>query len=435
MSARPNSDRVSLGSGFQLVWGSVVMSSLGDGVRFAALPLLATRVTSDPRLIALVLVAEQLPWLVVGPLSGVMADRFDRRRILWITDSVRAVIAVVFTLFAATGTVGIAVLAIAAFLFGSGQVVYSGAWAGIIPALVGPEGRTRANARLQAGSLITDTLLGAPGGTLLFAWAVAAPFGVNALCFGVAAVLMALLPGRYRAGETGATEDARPVRRDMAEGFRWLGKHRLLRALCLTSGVSNLVSAGLTAVLVLFAKETLQLGSTGFGLLIASFSVGGLLGAAVAPRLSLGIGRSRTLTLALAGSALAAASAGLSSSGAVAACMIAAYGIASVTWNVTAVSLRQDIVPGSLLGRVSMAYLMTVAGSSALGTTAGGLLAHAWGLRSPFLAGGAVLLFAAFVSRWTLSGTHDVTTDPPEGTVGSPDRVEHAVSDPGNART
>ncbi|MET8331883.1 MFS transporter [Streptomyces sp. NPDC005181] len=417
MPARPKYGAAPLGSRFWLVWTSVTVSGLGDGMRFAALPLLAAQVTSDPRQVSLVSLAEQLPWLLVGLLSGTLADRLDRRKMLWVTDSARAVLAGCFTLAVATGPPSIALLTVVGFLFGCGQVVYNGAWAGIVPALVGPGERTRANARLQAGSLVTDSLLGTPVGAVLFTWAVAAPFGVNTVSFAVAAVLVAVLPGDFSPRAAGTPGPAASLRHDMAEGLRWLWRHPFLRGLCLASAVSSLVTVGLTSVLVLYAREVLGLGGVGYGLLVAAFATGGLAGAAITPWLSARIGPGRTLCLAMAGSAVAAAGAGAVSSGVVSGCFIAGYGAMSLTWNVTAVSLRQDIVPSHLLGRVSMAYQMANAAAGALGAVTGGLLAHLLGLRSPFLVGAAVLLLAALVSVRRLAGARPAVDGPHQVTA------------------
>ncbi len=94
-------------------------------------------------------------------------------------------------------------------------------------------------------------------------------------------------------------------------------------------------------------------------------------------------------------SAGAALGAGTAHSGVVAGCCVAAYGAASLVWNTAAVSFRQSLVPPDLLGRVTMAYQMVSNGAGALGAALAGLLAHSFGLRTPFLAGAALLLLTA----------------------------------------
>ncbi|MGF1427289.1 MFS transporter, partial [Kitasatospora sp. LaBMicrA B282] len=183
---------------FRLLWTSVTVSALGDGTRFVALPLLAVRVSGDPRDLALVAAAEQLPWLLLSLPAGVLADRVDRRRLLWTVDACRAVLATAFAVAVALGAVSIPLIALVGFLFGCGQSLYNAGWAGVVPAVVEPAGRPRANGRLQAGALVADSLCGAPLGTVLFGLAALAPFAVDALSFALAGLLVFLLPGGLR---------------------------------------------------------------------------------------------------------------------------------------------------------------------------------------------------------------------------------------------
>lgn len=390
--------RTKLGPEFQRVWASVTVSSLGDGMRFVALPLLAAHLTSDPRLVAFVYLAEQLPLLLFGLLSGALADRFDRRRILWLVDAVRAVTVGALAVAVAAGAMTVLLLAGIGFLLGLGQTLYNGAWSGIVPTLVASQDLTRANARLQSGSLVTDTLLGTPLGALLFGVAAMLPFAVDAVSFAAAAVLAMTLGGDFRPRPQAAPHPWRTLLGDTTEGVRWLWRQPLLRRLCLTSGITNCVGGGLIAILVLYARQTLGLSALGFALLVASFAIGGVAGAMATPGLSARYGSPRVLRLAAAVTALTAVGAGAASSGLVAGLCIAVYGAANLAWSVTAVSLRQALVPAHLLGRVGMAYQMVVGGGVTLGAVLAGVEADAFGLRCPFYVGAALLLAASLIS-------------------------------------
>src|SRR5689334_7109320 len=326
--------------GFGTFWAAITVSSLGDGMRFAALPLLAATLSTDPRAVSAVTLAEQLPWLGVGLAAGAIADRVDRRRLIWTVDTARAALAGALTLAALSGHATIPLLCVTGFLLSCGPALYNGAFPGVLTALVDPAGLPAANARVQAGALVTDTLLGTPLGAAAFTLAVALPFGVDTASFAVAALLVASLPGRYRS----TREQPTTLRQDVAEGVRWLARHRMLRLLCLLVGVGNIVLYFLIAVLVLYARQVLHLGPTGFGLLVAAFAVGGVAGAVTAPRLAAALGTGRTLQLAWAGSAAAVAGVALARSGLVAGLCIALYGLATSLWDVTTVSLRQALV-------------------------------------------------------------------------------------------
>ncbi|WP_342781618.1 MFS transporter [Streptomyces cadmiisoli] len=414
MSAPPTLPRQPLGHRFRLLWSAVSVAGLGDGIGLTAMPLLAGQLTSDPRDVSIVFVAEQLPWLVVGLISGVAADRLDRRRVLWITDLLRAVVVGVFTAAILLGQASIALLGGIALLLGAAQVMYVGAWAGMVPALVAPSGRTRANGALQASAQVTGNLLGSPLGAVLFTVSVAAPFAVQTACIASAAVLVALLPGSYRAHRPVATPK-RSIRREVAEGVNWLWNHGFLRLLCVASGASNLVVVGLTAVLVLYTRDVLHLSGIGYGLVMAAFAIGGLVGAVAVAWLAERIGTGRTLTIAMIGQAATVAAAGSVSSSVAFCCFIGCYGAAALAFNVVAVSVRQSVVPDRLLGRVSMAYQKINAGASALGAVASGVVTHSLGLRAPFAAGAGLLLAFSALTAFGLRrrrSVADATTAP-----------------------
>ncbi|WP_327291169.1 MFS transporter [Streptomyces sp. NBC_01198] len=235
------------------------------------LPLLANRLTDDPRQVAAVSLAEQLPWLLLGLTAGALADRPDRRRILWVVDALRAAVVGVLAVAVYTGTATVLLLAVTGFVLGCGQTFYNGAWSGVVPALVPPSGLGRANARLQASAQISDTLLGTPLGAVLFGIGATLPFVVDAGSFAVAAALVALTAGDFRPRKAGSPPGS--LRHDVAEGIRWLWRHRRLRRLCLVTGVANAVGSGLVAILVLYAGRLLGLGVLGFALLLAATAV------------------------------------------------------------------------------------------------------------------------------------------------------------------
>ncbi|MEU6239524.1 MFS transporter, partial [Kitasatospora sp. NPDC047058] len=98
------------------MWTSVTVTGLGDGMRFVALPLLAARISGDPRDVALVTTAEQLPWLLLSLPAGALADRVDRRRLLIAMDASRAVLVALLTLAIGVHAVSVPLLAVAGFL-------------------------------------------------------------------------------------------------------------------------------------------------------------------------------------------------------------------------------------------------------------------------------------------------------------------------------
>src|SRR5690348_1534379 len=90
---------------FWMYWTSTTISYLGDGIRFVALPLLAATLTSSPAQVASVAVAAGLPWPLFGLLAGVVADRWDRNRLLFGSQAMRAALGFLLAFGVVTGHV------------------------------------------------------------------------------------------------------------------------------------------------------------------------------------------------------------------------------------------------------------------------------------------------------------------------------------------
>src|SRR3954469_6257271 len=113
-----STDVPTLPAGFGRLWAAQTISSLGDGVTHAALPLLALTLTRDPMALAVVTAAGTLPWLLFGVFGGALVDRWDRRRTMWGGDAARAVLLAIPAAAAALDVLSIPLLAAVAFLLG-----------------------------------------------------------------------------------------------------------------------------------------------------------------------------------------------------------------------------------------------------------------------------------------------------------------------------
>jgi MFS family permease len=250
---------------------------------------------------------------------------------------------------------------------------------------------------------VGESFLGPPLGSLLFAGAAALPFGLDAASFAASSAMVATLPrtgySRSELSKTELSEDgraagrpasqARPrIRAQIAEGLRWLARHRLLRVVAVLLGVYNFANQMGQAVLVLLATQTLHVGTRGYGFLLAVTAVGSVAGGVLSPPLTRRLGRLPSLIIGGAIDAAVFVGLGLAPGPAVAAVMLAGQGFAVTMWNVVTVSLRQQVVPARLLGRVNSVYRMLGWGLMPLGALAGGFVAHAAGLRAPYVVAG-----------------------------------------------
>jgi MFS family permease len=399
-----------LGSAYWRLWWANAVSYAGDGALVSALPLFAITVTKDPRLISLVSAAMFLPWLLLSLPAGAIVDRHDRVALMWRSQAFQFAVMSVLTVLIVTHTAGIAALAVAGFLIGCAEVVYSNSEQSALPALVPPDLLPRANGNQQVVLTIGETFAGPPLGSALFAVRAALPFGLDALSFAGSAALLAGLPRTAQPHPQPGSNQR--MRAQIAEGVRWLAGHRLLRTVALLLGVSNFSSQMGQATLVLLATQTLHVGTRGYGLLWTAAAVGSVLGGLVNPAITRRLGLLPSLTVSMAAFAAVDAGVGLAPDFAVAAALMACNGFFVTMWNVVTVTLRQRIVPSELLGRVNSAYRMIGWGLMPLGALAGGFVAHAAGLRASFIVAGVLSGAALLAALPTLAGAASDVSDP-----------------------
>ena len=372
-----------LGRHYWHIWWANAISSTGDGAFVAALPLLAVTITRDPRLVSVVTAAFYLPWMLLSLPAGAIVDRYDRAMLMWRSQAVQAAIVAAVTVGVVFHQASIAVLGLAAFGLGCAEVVFSNAAQSVLPALVPPELLAKANGNQQISLTVGESFIGPPIGSLLFAAAAALPFGLDAASFAGSAALVATLP---RSPEATKPKGKGQIR----DGLRWLTRHRLLRVVAVLLGVYNFANQMGQAILVLLATVTLHVGTRGYGLLLASTAVGTVIGGLVSPKLTGRLGMLPSLVIGGAINAAVFVGIGLAPNAAVAAVLLAGQGFAVAIWNVVTVSLRQQIVPARLLGRVNSVYRMLGWGLMPVGALAGGFVAHAAGLRAPYVVAGVL---------------------------------------------
>ena len=385
---------VRLGAGFWRVWSASTVSELGSGLTYVALPLLTVTLTRDARLVSLVGAAQALPFLLFGLQSGAVADRLDRRRIMWATDVLRAALTALLVLLVITGPLTVGVLCGLAFALGAADILFLNASAAIIPDLVAPEGLERANAWLGSAQVVASSFVGLPLGALVFGLSRSAPFAVDAGSFAIAAALVLALRGSFRSVRTGTAT----MRQDVREGVVWLWGHQLLRALALLLAVINAAFAAGEVVLVLYALEDLHAGRLGYSLLLGVLALGSVVGGAATPSLRGRFGVRPVIGTAAALMALGVLVPGVTTRLPLVLLGLFAAGVGTLRWNVSTITLRQQLVPAEMLGRVTSAYRLVGLGAMPLGAVAGGLVGHAVGLRAVYLLAGAVLALAVVVA-------------------------------------
>jgi MFS family permease len=413
-SKRPGKDP--LGPSYRKLFGATVVSNLGDGMATIAYPWLASAVTRNPLLIAMVAVVQRLPWLVFTLPAGVITDRVDRRRAMVTMDVLRGLLTL-FVAFAVLGTqdtlpspdaldavtstrYGLySIVVIATLLLGMAEVLRDNSNQTIMPDIVKPHQLEKANGRVWSIEGIANTFAGPPLGSILLLVAFSLPFFVDAATFFLAAALVAAIPGSFKA-DRDTSLPKQTFREELGEGVRWLMGHPLLRPMAIILGLMNGAGMMFWATFVLFAQEVMEVGPLLFTVVFFGAAVGGFIGGNIAPAVTARLGTGTTLALTLGSGAIIPVLIGLFAYWPLVLVLIGIASLTGMLWNVITVSLRQTIIPAHLLGRVNSVYRFFAWGMMPIGAAAGGAIV--WiverlgtrdlALRSTWFACGAVHL-------------------------------------------
>lgn len=366
-----------------------VVTNLADGVTKVVLPLLATRLTASPALVSAVSLALTLPWLLTALHIGVLADRADRRRLLWIADGMRLLAVGVLAATVAVGRAGIAVLLCAALVLGVAEVLALTAAAALVPALVPPPRRERVNAWIAGAETAANEFGGPFAGGLLLAAGTGVALGSVWIAYAAGSGLLLLLAGSFRAAgsvPSGPADGPRPdVHREIRDGLRFLWREPLLRTMSLTLTVLCASWGAWTALMPVVATGRMGLSAGDYGIMVSALGLGGLTGALTVTRVNRLLGRRRALLADLVTTFLMVAVPGLTGSPWAVAGAAFLGGFGGTLWTVNARLIGQHLVPDAMMGRYSGAHRLLSWGAMPLGAGAAGLLAQGFGDRVAFL--------------------------------------------------
>lgn len=364
--------------GIARLMGSNLAAQSAEQIALAAASLVAVAdLGAGPAEAGWLQTAQTLPFLLLAIPAGLIADRASRTRLMVAAEALRAACLLAVVMLAARGALSVPALGLLGFLGATGTVAYSVAAPSLVSSLVRREGLARVNARLE---LARSAAFAA--GPALAGWLVARGVG---LAFGVATAL-SLSTVTLLAGLREPARDAPARRAAMAElgaGIGFIAGHRLLRPVALTAIVFNLSFFVIQAIYVPHAVRDLGLSPAGVGASMASYGVGMIAGALLAPALArrlrfgtqVAIGPLAGLAAALAMLATLAwptpLLAGLS---------FLLIGAGPIVWTITTTTLRQAVTPPALLGRVSAALLAATWGARPLGAALAAAIAAGPGI-------------------------------------------------------
>ncbi|SBT44365.1 MFS transporter [Micromonospora auratinigra] len=366
---------------FRLLWVGQTVSAVGSNVTAVALPLVAVAALDASTFgVAALTAAAWLPWLLVGLPAGAWVDRIRRRPVLIGGDLVSAALFLSVPVAALAGLLTVGQLLVVAFGAGLARVFAETAEQVYLPTLLHPEQVPEGNAKLHASR--TASYLVGPGLAGLIAQLAGAVTAVllDALSFLVSAACLR----RIRTVEPPPVRPAgaSTLRREVADGLRFVLHDPYLRVLTLFGAASNIGLTGYQAVLVVFLVRSAGLPAGAVGLLIGLAGVGGILGALLATTLGRRLGTGRALLVAAALTGPPALLIPLAGPGVRVLWLVLGGALVSLgvaVGNVVKGSFRQTYTPHRLLGRVTVSMQLLNYGTIPVAAVLAGVLGAMWG--------------------------------------------------------
>ncbi|HEX4832280.1 MAG TPA: MFS transporter [Trebonia sp.] len=377
---------------YRLLLTGYIVSAAGDWLYKLALPLLVLRLTGSALQAAVIYSLEYAPYLLFAPIGGVIADRYDRRRVLIVANTLATVVAGLMTGLVWAHQYHLWLIYLVAFSLSMITPLYQATFLGMMPGIVPGEKLGWANSRLQGGQSLLDM-----AGPLIGVGAVVA-LGVNwaltldAISFGLSAVTITAL--RYRHPPDRPGQHSGMVA-ELREAARFV---RVTPAMLWGSVVSAGSSLGLAMVegnMLAYLVRFRHLPVADVGLVFAALGLGAFAGALLAPRLIARVYSGRlVIACALVGGSATALLAFLQPVALIAAAWVV-VGASTAVFTVTFYTLRHQLTPGHMLGRVVVVTRMIGFSMLPIAPVIGGAILSGAGAFWPVIAVAAGVQVAA----------------------------------------
>ncbi|MFE2314406.1 MFS transporter [Streptomyces sp. NPDC059441] len=368
---------------FRLLWVGESVSGLGNSVTAVALPLIAVEVLdADSTAVGLLAAAVWLPWLLVGLPVGAWVDRIRKRPLMMACDLVAGAALLSIPSAVWLDALTLQHMVVVALICGAAAVCFDTAYHSYIRIVLDGRDLLEGNAKLQGSE--SAVRVAGPGAAGLLAQAFGAVTGLlaDAVTFLISVVCLKRI--EVVEPDRAPGEERAPLRRQIIEGLRFVGRDPYLRPMVTWGAAINMALMGYQAVQVVFLVRTVGLNPALVGMLLTSGSVGGIVGALMASRFSRRFGSARGLLLLQAVTAPFALLMPMTTAGpglllfAMGGFLV---GIGISVANIVVGSFRQTYCPPHMLGRVVATAMMINHSTIPVGSLLGGVLGDTVGYR------------------------------------------------------
>ncbi|EMJ6443782.1 MULTISPECIES: MFS transporter [Bacillus] len=324
----------------------LLISRIGDSLYTFALPWIAYKLTGSAIIMSSLFAIGVLPIVLFGPIVGVVVDRFDRRKLMWVADVGCIILVSLIPLLYNLSVLQLWHLYVVSFILAVLSMLFDVATITVIPQIAGPS-LTRANSAYQMVNQIASL-----AGPALAGIIIAIIGGINALSFIATLVAVLLLPKLEKKKPTDRAKTLlQTIKNDMREGLKWLINDRLNLALSLQAMVGNFGASAVLGGLMYYLLSTLNLSAEESGINYTLIGVGGLLGSIIVIPLEQRFRRGILIPTLLAVGAIGLTYAIWSEYWLAPGISFGLAMICNIAWNTIVASVRQETVPTDMQGR------------------------------------------------------------------------------------
>ncbi|SDE13958.1 MFS transporter [Glycomyces harbinensis] len=380
---------------FRGLFLSTTVAQFGYQITSLALPLAAVIALDVSEFEVGVLSSmSMIAFLLIGLPAGAWIDRMRRRRVLIVSDLVRAAVLLTVPIAWWTDTLTIWHLYAVALIIGVFTVFFDVSYQSYLPHLVGRKHLVEGNAKLE--SVRSTAQLGGPvlAGQLIEWLTAPVALAFDAVAMGASALFLVRI--RRREPKPEVVHGSKVIT-EVREGLRFVLRERLLASIVACTGSWNFWMGASMAMLVVFLPRDMGMSPGEIGLFFALSGVGGVVGAFTVGAVTRRLGEGRTIWVSVAVTSpllflIPAAEPGWRIW--VGAFAMTFVGIGGVVYNVTQVSFRQRLTPDGMLGRMNATVRFVVYGAYAVGALLGGVLGQFLGARTTLWIGAAGICLA-----------------------------------------
>lgn len=382
---------------FLFLWLGHSISIFGDSVYSIAVMWYVMLVTGSTVQMGISLIFSQVPIVLLSPIAGVIADRFNRKKILIICDIISGILIGVVFILSLSGLLKIWIIYAISFLIASIGAFFSPSINAVIPSIVKKEDLPVANSMNQLTRFSCGIVGPALAGILIAVTGVKILFIINSVSFIISSIFEIFInvPPVSKDKEKTNNNLIKSFIEDLKEGFIYCVNTKVIFFFMIVAGIIvNFLTAPLDIYIPIYSSKILKSNSSAYGLLIAIIAVGGIASSLISPIITKKIKHYYLLTIGVAGEGIFMISFALSKNLITAAISLLLLGCSFGITNSSLSIIMQTLIPNEIMGRVSSVFGMIAGATVPLGYFIGGIISKMYVVTSIVLASGIIVTIA-----------------------------------------